>query len=106
MKSVAEVIVVSRSKLVERLQERPKKRIGRPTLPDDELVAEIEAVIVELPTYRYRRVHAILKRRALATGRKPPNHKQVYRVMKVHGLAARSPCRWCRAAARLSHRSG
>ena len=67
---------VSRSNLVERLQERPKKRIGRPPLPDDELVAEIKAVIAELPTYGYRRVHAILKRQALATGRKPPNHKQ------------------------------
>ena len=34
MKTVAEVIGVSRSNLVERLQERPKKRIGRPPLPD------------------------------------------------------------------------
>jgi len=32
------------------------------------------------------RVHAILKRQALAAGLKPPNHKRVYRVMKVHGL--------------------
>jgi hypothetical protein len=30
---------------------RPKKRIGRPRLPDEKLVAEIEAVIPELPTY-------------------------------------------------------
>ena len=86
MKTVAEVIGVSRSNLVDRLQERPKKRIGRPPLPDEELVAEIEAVIAELPTYGYRRVHAILKRQALATGRKPPNHKQVYRVIKARGL--------------------
>ena len=49
-------------------------------------MAEIEAIIAELPTYGYRRVHAIIKRRALATGRKPPNHKRVYRVMKAHGL--------------------
>ena len=34
-----------------------------------------------IPTYGYRRVHAILKRQALAA-----NHKRVYRVMKVHGL--------------------
>jgi putative transposase len=86
MKTVAEVIGVSRSSLVERLQERPKKRIGRPPLPDEELVAEIMAVIAELPTYGYRRVHAILKRRTLAAGRKPPNHKRIYRVMKVRGL--------------------
>ena len=59
MKIVAEVIGVSRSNLVERLQARPKKRIGRRPLPDTELVAEIKAVIADLPTYGYRRVHAI-----------------------------------------------
>ena len=42
--------------------------------------------VAELPTYGYRRVHAILKRRTLAAGRKPPNHKRIYRVMKAHGL--------------------
>jgi hypothetical protein len=48
MKTVAEVIGVSRSNLIERLQERPKTRIGRPPLPDNELVAAIKAVIAEL----------------------------------------------------------
>ena len=86
MKTVAEVIGVSRSNLIERMRERAKKRIGRPPLPDDKLVAEIKAVIAELPTYGYRRVHAILKRQALAAGLTPPNHKRVYRVMKVHDL--------------------
>ena len=86
MTTVAEVIGVSRSNLMERMRERPKKRIGRRPLPDGKLVAEIKAVIAELPTYGYRRVHAILKRQALAAGLKPPNHKRVYRVMKVHGL--------------------
>jgi putative transposase len=87
MKTVAEVIGVSRSNLVERLKERPQeKRIGRPPLPDEELVAAIKAVLAEMPTYGYRRVHAILKRQALADGSTPPNHKRVYRVMKLHGL--------------------
>jgi putative transposase len=85
MKTVAEVIGVSRSNLIERMRERPKKRIGRP-LPADNLVAEIKAVIAELPTYGYRRVHAIPKRQALAAGLKPTNHKRVYRVMKVLDL--------------------
>ena len=58
MKTVAEVIGVSRSNLIERMRKRAKKRIGRPPLPDDKLVAEIKAVIAELPTYGYRRVHA------------------------------------------------
>jgi putative transposase len=86
MKTVAEVIGVSRSNLMERLRERPKTRVGRPPLPDNELVVAIKAVIAELPTYGYRRVHAILRRRALAAGDKPPNHKRIYRVMKAHGL--------------------
>jgi putative transposase len=86
MKTVAEAIGVSRSNLAERRQERPQKRIGRPPLPDEELVAQIKAVIGELPTYGYRRVHAILKRQALAAGLKPLNHKRIYRAMKVHGL--------------------
>ena len=86
MKTVAEVIGVSRSNLAERLQERPQSRIGRPPLPDEELVAQIKALIGELPTYGYRRVHAILKRHALAAGLKPANHKRIYRVMKAHGL--------------------
>ncbi len=86
MKTVAEVIGVSRSNLIDGLQDRLKTRIGRPPLPDDELVATIKVVIAELPTYGYRRVHAILKRQALAAERKPPNHKRIYRVMKVHGL--------------------
>ena len=86
MKTVAEVIGVSRSNLADRLQKRCKKRIGRPPLPDEELVSKIKAVIAELATYGYRRVHAVLKRQALAAGLKPPNHKRVYRVMKVHGL--------------------
>jgi hypothetical protein len=37
MKTVAEVIGVSRSNLADCLQERCKKRIGRPPLPDDGL---------------------------------------------------------------------
>ena len=43
-KTVAEVIGASRSNLVERLQQRPpRRRIGRPPLPDEELVAQIKA---------------------------------------------------------------
>ena len=44
MTTMAEVIGVSRSNLMERMRARPKKRIGRP-LPDGKLVAEIKAII-------------------------------------------------------------
>jgi hypothetical protein len=37
----ADVIEVSRSNLAERLQVRPKKRVGRPPQPDGEFVAKI-----------------------------------------------------------------
>jgi hypothetical protein len=40
MKTVAEVIGVSRSNLAERLQARPQRRIGRPPLPENELVEQ------------------------------------------------------------------
>ena len=57
MKTVAEVIGVSRSNLAKRLQQVAQKRIGsRRSLPDQELLAQIKAVIAELPTYGYRRV--------------------------------------------------
>ena len=99
MKTVAEVIGVSRSNLTERLQERPQSRIGRPPLPDGELVAQIKVLIGELPTYGYRRVHAILKRQALAAGLKPANHKRDLPGDEGPWPAARSPCWRYRAAA-------
>ena len=64
MKTVAEVIGVSRSNLIERMRERAKKRIGRPPLPDDKLVAEITSSLTlaeELVEWRRRRaVHGQL----------------------------------------------
>jgi hypothetical protein len=47
-------------------------------LPEDELVEQIKALIGELPTYGYRRVHAILKRQALAAGLKPATSATVF----------------------------
>ena len=55
-------------------------------MPDTELVADIRLLVADLPTYRYRRVHALLRRQAEQAGRTAPNPKRVYRVMKVHGL--------------------
>jgi putative transposase len=86
VKAVADVVGVARSSLCEQMRDRPRQRVGRPPAPAEALVAEIKAVIADLPTYGYRRVHAILRRKALAEGRQPPNHKRVYRVMKEHGL--------------------
>jgi putative transposase len=86
VKAVADMIGVARFNIIEQMRGRPRQRLGRPPAPADALVAEIKAVIADLPTYGYRRVHAILHRKALAEGHQPPNHKRVYRVMKEHGL--------------------
>ena len=124
MKAVADVIGVARSNLVEQMKSRPRQRVGRPPAPADDLVAEIKAVIADLPTYGYRRVHALLRRRALAGGRPPPNHKRVYRVMREHSLllqrhaggaerrhdgriaVEQSDLRWCSDAFEISCENG
>ncbi|SFD66037.1 HTH-like domain-containing protein [Methylobacterium sp. 13MFTsu3.1M2] len=62
------------------------RRRGRPPEPDAALLGAIQALIADLPTYGYRRVHALLRRQAERDGRPAPNAKRVYRVMKVHGL--------------------
>jgi putative transposase len=124
VKAVADMLGVARSNLVEQMRDRPRQRLGRPPAPADALVAEIKAVIADLPTYGYRRVHAILRRKALDEGRQPPNHKRVYRVMKEHGLllqrhaggserrhdgriaGARSDLRWCSDAFEIGCENG
>jgi len=53
----------------------PSKARGRPPLPDADLVAQIKAVIEEMSTYGYRRVRAILRRKAREQGCSWPNAK-------------------------------
>jgi len=86
MTAVCEAFGVARSNMAQRAKQRPSKARGRPPLAEDDLVKEIKAIIADMPTYGYRRVHAILRRNALRDSRSWPNVKRVYRVMKVHGL--------------------
>lgn len=86
MSAVAEALGISRQHLSAMYNRSPARRRGRPPLPDAELVGDIRALIADLPTYGYRRVHALLRRQAARNGRTAPNPKRVYRVMKVHGL--------------------
>lgn len=86
MKTVCETLGVARSNVAARAAGSPSRARGRPPLPDRQLVEEIKAIIADMPTYGYRRVHAILRRNARKDGRSWPNAKRVYRVMKVHNL--------------------
>ncbi len=86
MKRVCAVLDVARSNIAVRVKAPTAKPLGRPPQPEDDLVADIKAVIGEMPTYGYRRVWAVLRRSAEAEGLQPPNHKRIYRVMKAHDL--------------------
>jgi putative transposase len=64
----------------------PRRR-GRPAAPDEALLGQIKVVIARMPTYGYRRVHAILRRAPQDDGGPPaPNHKRVWQGMREHGL--------------------
>jgi putative transposase len=87
MKTVADVLGVARSNLsVQAAPPSVRQRRGRRPQPDAALLVEIKTLIVDLPTYGYRRVHALLRRRREQTGEPAVNVKRVYRVMKAHGL--------------------
>lgn len=86
MTAVCETFGVARSNMAERVRQRTSRARGRPPFADDDLVDEIKAIVSEMPTYGYRRVHALLRRKARSESRPWPNVKRVYRVMKVHDL--------------------
>lgn len=86
MTAVCDTFAVARSNVAARAAGRPSKRRGRPPLPEDELLADIKAVIADMPSYGYARVWAVLRRKAAARGQAPVNRKRVYRVMRAHGL--------------------
>jgi putative transposase len=58
MTAVCETLDVARSKIAERVKQMPSKARGRPLLADRRLVDEIKAIIANMSTYGYRRVHA------------------------------------------------
>ncbi len=87
MKTVVDTLGVARSNLA--VQAAPttlRQRRGRRPQPDAALLAEVKQIIAALPTYGYRRVHAVLRRRREQTGQRAVNVKRVYRVMMAHGL--------------------
>jgi putative transposase len=114
VKTIADALGVARSNLVAPATVTAPRCRGRPPQPDDELVAEIKQVIAGQPTYGYRRVHALIRRRRREQGGVAVNVKRIYRIMKAHRLllerhtgsgverrhdgriaVARSDLRWC-----------
>ena len=86
MSAVAEATGLSRPHLsVMRHRPEPRRR-GRPPLPDAKLVAAIRALIVDLPTYGYRRITALVNRELVRQGLPGANRKRVHRIMQRHAL--------------------
>lgn len=87
MTPIANTLGVARSNLaVQASSAAPRQKRGRRPQPETELLAEIQAIIAELPTYGYRRVHALIRRSREQSGGAAVNAKRIYRVMKAHAL--------------------
>jgi putative transposase len=87
MKTIAAALGVARSNLAaQAIAAAPRQGRGRRPQPDAELLAEIKGIIAGQPTYGYRRVHALIRRRHREQGGAAVNAKRVYRVMKTHRL--------------------
>lgn len=87
MKTIADTLGVARSNLAAHAAPKTaRQRRGRRPQPEDELLAEIKQAIAGQPTYGYRRIHALVRRRRAREDRPAVNAKRVYRVMKVHSL--------------------
>lgn len=87
VKTIADTLGVARSNLATQTAgSTPRRRRGRRPQPEGALVAELKTIIAAMPSYGYRRVHAVLRRQRRADGTAPVNVKRVYRVMKAHGL--------------------
>jgi putative transposase len=86
VKLISESLGVARSQLTVRLNPNAQVERRRPALDDAALVAEIQAEVSELPSYGYRRVWGLLRRRREKQSQAPINVKRVYRVMRDHQL--------------------
>jgi putative transposase len=87
VKTVAEALGVARSNLVVQVAaQTTRQRRGRRPEPEAQLLTDIREIIAGQPTYGYRRIHALLRRRHAEHGTPAVNVKRVYRVMKAHGL--------------------
>jgi transposase InsO family protein len=86
VKAVTDTLGVARSNVVERLEGTRPGRGPQERPGDEALAAEIRDLVDQRPSYGYRRIAALIKRRRRSAGSSPVNAKRVYRLMKRHGL--------------------
>ena len=86
MKAITDTLGVARSNVADRVKATRPKRGPQNRDGDLELAAEIRALVDQRPTYGYRRIAALIKRKRRSGGGMPVNAKRVYRLMKRHGL--------------------
>jgi putative transposase len=86
MKRVTDTLGLARSNIAERVKGARPKRGPQTRDGDLKLAADIRRLVDARPTYGYRRIAALLKRKRRADGVAPINAKRVYRPMKRHGL--------------------
>ena len=93
VKAVSGSLGVARSALMVRLHRPDDWQDGRRHRSRDDaaLVAELKAVIVDLPSYGYRRTWGVLRRQRDQLALPRVNRKRVYRVMREHGLLLAIP---------------
>lgn len=113
MKTISQVMEVSRSQQYARREGLPGRRRFYHRADDQRYLALIHAIIAERATYGYRRVTAVLNGKLTASAHAKVNPKRVYRLMKMGGLLLQrgsgrpvrahegrvmmehSNCRWC-----------
>jgi putative transposase len=83
VKTVSDVLEVSRSNLTEQVAQEPKPRRTTYVKPDDEwLLPKVRTLVAERASYGYRRLTALLNRQLTAEGKSRVNHKRIYRLMR------------------------
>lgn len=86
MKTVADIMGVSRSNLIERLKGRSKPRGPYRKAEDANLLPAIRRLVDQRPTYGNRRIAALLNRERRAADQPVVNAKRVHRITSNHAM--------------------